>query len=487
MATVKTLIGNVKGPKGDTGAQGATGATGPQGPTGPQGNTGAKGATGATGTRGSRWSSGTAITGTSTTATIFSSSGITDALVNDMYLNTSTGNTYRCTVAGTASVAKWVYAGSIKGPTGATGATGPQGPTGATGATGAKGATGPKGATGATGVRGSRWAEGTAITGTSTTATIFSGTGISDSLVNDQYLNTSTGNIYRCTVAGPGTGARTAYGGKSEGPRGAKGPTGATGATGPQGPTGATGASGTADTSFTIASSLTALVSGEAFKTMLGKIAKAVSTLISHISTAASTNTLGHVKFGTSSGTACQGNDSRLSDSRTPKNHASKGTSYGAGSTSNYGHVKLTDSTAVTNSTGLALPATEKNASINGTLANQISVLNTDLVYKDISSEITVLVDGANVQAYIENGQVIILGEIPPGLTAGIPINIFNVPEKYAPRFMVGASIIYGSTYLDSGKIAAVSISSTGDVSLYQKESLSYLEWCNLTYPLRTH
>ena len=43
-----------------------------------------------------------------------------------------------------------------------------------------------------------------------------------------------------------------------------------------------------------------------------------------------------------------------------------------------YGMVKLTDSSAVTDSTGLALPATEKNASIDGTLANQISQLNTD-------------------------------------------------------------------------------------------------------------
>lgn len=37
-----------------------------------------------------------------------------------------------------------------------------------------------------------------------------------------------------------------------------------------------------------------------------------------------------------------------------------------------YGHVKLSDSSAVTDSTGLALPATEKNASIDGTLANKI-------------------------------------------------------------------------------------------------------------------
>lgn len=89
-----------------------------------KGTTGAKGATG---TRGSTWTTGTAITGTSTTATIFSSSGITNALVNDMYLNTSTGYVYRCSVAGAASAAKWVYVGSIKGATGAKGATGNDG------------------------------------------------------------------------------------------------------------------------------------------------------------------------------------------------------------------------------------------------------------------------------------------------------------------------------------------------------------------------
>lgn len=44
-----------------------------------------------------------------------------------------------------------------------------------------------------------------------------------------------------------------------------------------------------------------------------------------------------------------------------------------------YGMVKLCDSEAVTDSTGLALPATEKNASIEGTLAYQLSQLNTDL------------------------------------------------------------------------------------------------------------
>jgi hypothetical protein len=122
-----------KGDKGDPGEKGETGAQGEQGLPGEKGDTGAKGdkgdkgdqgeqgiqgekgSTGATGARGSRWNSGTKITGTSTTATIFSGSGITDAKVNDYYLNTSTYNVYQCTTAGTASVAKWKYVGCLKG------------------------------------------------------------------------------------------------------------------------------------------------------------------------------------------------------------------------------------------------------------------------------------------------------------------------------------------------------------------------------------
>lgn len=157
---------------------------------------GATGAKGATGQRGTQWYSGTAITGTSTTATVFSSSGISSAIVDDMYLNTSTYNIYKCTTAGNAAAAKWVYVCNIKGATGATGATGPAGTAGAKGATG---------------TRGSVWNTGTAITGTSTTATIFSGSGLTSSLVNDMYLNTSTYNVYKCTTAGAAAAAKWVY------------------------------------------------------------------------------------------------------------------------------------------------------------------------------------------------------------------------------------------------------------------------------------
>ena len=79
------------------------------------------GSRGSTGNRGSQIYFGTKITGTSTTAAVFSSSGVSSALVNDMYINTSTWNIYQCTTAGAASAAKWKYIGNIKGATGAAG------------------------------------------------------------------------------------------------------------------------------------------------------------------------------------------------------------------------------------------------------------------------------------------------------------------------------------------------------------------------------
>lgn len=125
----KVLIGNFKGPKGDTGAQGEQGDKGD------------------TGARGSRWTEGTAITGSSTTPTVFSGTGITDALAEDLYLNTDTGNVYRCTTAGAANVAKWVYACNIKGIKGDTGSKGDKGDKGEQGEKGDTGAQGPKGDT----------------------------------------------------------------------------------------------------------------------------------------------------------------------------------------------------------------------------------------------------------------------------------------------------------------------------------------------------
>lgn len=79
------------------------------------------------GERGATWYAGTKITGTSTTATVFSNSGVTDAKVGDHYLNTSTQNVYICTLGGVASIAKWKYEQNIKGTDGVQGAAGADG------------------------------------------------------------------------------------------------------------------------------------------------------------------------------------------------------------------------------------------------------------------------------------------------------------------------------------------------------------------------
>lgn len=133
---VRINLGNIRGPQGVPGPQGVKGDTGVQGPQGERGATGSSGAQGPAGTRGSTWYTGTGITGTSTTGTVFSGSGVSSAIAGDMYMNSSTNNVYKCTLGGAASVAKWAYVATLKGPKGDTGAPGPQGPTGPAGANG---------------------------------------------------------------------------------------------------------------------------------------------------------------------------------------------------------------------------------------------------------------------------------------------------------------------------------------------------------------
>lgn len=138
------------GPQGPAGAKGATGATGPQGPAGAKGATGDRGPAGANGTS-AAWHSGTAVTGTSTSAITVAVSG---SKAGDMYLNTSTSNVYKATAANS-----WVYVCNIKG---ATGATGPRGATGAAGAAGAKGDKGATGDRGPQGIQGPQGVQGPA-------------------------------------------------------------------------------------------------------------------------------------------------------------------------------------------------------------------------------------------------------------------------------------------------------------------------------------
>jgi hypothetical protein len=122
------------------------------------------------------------------------------------------------------------------GAEGATGAQGSEGATGAQGATGATGAQGPAGADGPQGPAGPAGADGLSNSHWFAGAGAPSGT-LTGSAVNDMYLNTTDGSIYKKT----GTTTWTVQTGSIKGATGATGAIGATGATGIQGPAGPAG------------------------------------------------------------------------------------------------------------------------------------------------------------------------------------------------------------------------------------------------------
>ena len=66
---------------------------------------------------GDKWFSGAAMSGTSTNTT-YSYSACPAVKVGDKYLNTSNGNWYECTTAGSGTAAKWTYKGCLRGPQG---------------------------------------------------------------------------------------------------------------------------------------------------------------------------------------------------------------------------------------------------------------------------------------------------------------------------------------------------------------------------------
>ena len=92
---------------------------------------------------------------------------------------------------------------------------------------------------------------------------------------------------------------------------------------------------------YSAASTLVTLASGEKLSISLGKVMKAISTLISHVSTKATASVLGHVQ--------------------------------------------LSNSAAITATGTYALDAVEKNASVAGTLANQYAELNNN--YADMDKD----------------------------------------------------------------------------------------------------
>lgn len=351
----RVLIGNFKGPKGDKGDIG-------EGKTGPAG---------AAGQRGSRWSEGTAITGTNTTATVFSGTGIADALANDMYMNTSTGNVYRCTVGGAAAVAKWVFAGNLKGTKGD------------------KGNTGAKGATGLKALQPNRRWTSTFTTVGATASAPFTDFN-RNPVVGDVFMNADgSSNIGQWKVTAISGTTATFQLISYVSAKGAKGDT---------------GASGTADTTFMEASALTKLTSGEPFKTMLGKIAKAVSSVFD-----------------------------KLDKSKVVNNQ-------------------------VTTETGYALDARQANPNIDGTLAKQVADLNGSLKIEE-NPNVTIVNGAGEVLNYKCGNLSMISIEITPSkITHGLIL----ATGIYTP-----VRSFYLSFITIDGHAVPLFLNSNGELSIY--------------------
>ncbi len=146
------------------------------------------------------------------------------------------------------------------------------------------------------------------------------------------------------------------------------------------------------------------LTSGEKLSAAFGKIAKAIKDFISHITTKATTSTLGHVK--------------------------------------------LSDSSAVTDSEGLALPAKEKNASIEGTLANQISSLTTDLKLKNQIKTIVVTgttSDSGNIITDLDKTAHVLLARV--GWDSGLNIIISPFASCSQQKWFLNCKDASGNIY----------------------------------------
>ena len=173
-------------------------------------------------------------------------------------------------------------------------------------------------------------------------------------------------------------------------------------------------------TDFTEQSDLTELTGTEDRQTFFGKIAKAVSTLISHISLGATADKAGHVK--------------------------------------------LSNSSAVTDSTGLALPATEKNAALDGTLANKIDALSKSLDVESIKVSCNTDV-ALNVSASKASGRMVCLNVVMTGSTQ-LAKNAFytvaSIPAEYAPP-----QAIRGVTVFGSGNVGFTRITDAGLIQIY--------------------
>lgn len=119
----------------------------------------------------------------------------------------------------------------------------------------------------------------------------------------------------------------------------------------------------------------------------------------------------------------------------------------------------------------------------DGTLTGIVNSLNTDIRYKYIGNEITLL-ENIYLYAYVENGMVIIRSIVPTSLSVGLR-ELMRVPEKYAPREVFFGYVSYNSSSSDINKVSSVLITGEGSVKVWLLSELTHDEPFTIMYPLK--
>lgn len=169
-----------------------------------------------------------------------------------------------------------------------------------------------------------------------------------------------------------------------------------------------------------------------------------------------------NVTYGSAASTACQGNDSRLSNSRTPTSHASTGTGYGAGNASNYGHVKLSDT--YTSNVG---------AAANSIGASQTALYN---VYTTLTGQrkwnvITTITDTSSHSLNISNYKelLVVIYQNLNGTWRGVNMSIaLENAEPYNQNVYLYSGAYLGTNSYTGGQIRYNYDGTTATINLVQ-------------------
>jgi hypothetical protein len=120
----------------------------------------------------------------------------------------------------------------------------------------------------------------------------------------------------------------------------------------------------------------------------------------------------------------------------------------------------------------------------NGTWTWEELAKNSDLGYMNITDQFTLNTDNARINAYVENGVVVVNVSLKAGFNGSVNVaDLTNL--KYAPRTSVYGYYCNVSTATDKNKYVGSYINDVGDMYVWCDSAISNSGQVTFTYPLR--